>query len=145
MKSALFFFLIFFCSANIFAQNDSIFIQAKVSEDKKNISVYQEITYHNKFEEDLHKIKLLNWIAAYKNRKTSLSYRQLEDRKKNLHFAKPEELGNLKNLEVTLGNSSILHLDPSRENLFLPLSKPLKKGEKITLLLHYTLQLPYKT
>ena len=48
----------------------------------------------------------------------------------------------MQNLEISIGNSSILNLDSNRENLFLPLSKPLKKGEKITIELHYILKLP---
>jgi len=142
MRSVFLFFLFFICSVKVFAQQDSIFIHAKISGDKQRISVEQEIIYHNSQDQDIHKIKLLNWIASYKNRKTHLLYRQLEDRKKDLYFAKKEQLGNLENLEIAVGKSSVIQLDTNRENLYIPLSQSLKKGESVKISLKYTLKLP---
>lgn len=139
------FFLLVFCFAKLAAQHDSIYIQAKISADKKYVTVHQEIIYHNPLNQDLNKIKLLNWISAYKNRRTSLLFRQLEDRKKNLYFAKKEDLGDLQNLEIRIGNSSALGLDTNRENLYIPLSSPLQKGKSVKINLDYTLKIPAKT
>ncbi|MGC4127951.1 MAG: aminopeptidase, partial [Bergeyella sp.] len=143
MRYTLLFFVLFLANAvKITAQQDSIFIQAKISQDRKSVDVVQEIFYINKTGKELSQIKLLNWISAYKNRKTSLLKRQLEDRKKNLYFSKPEELGNLANLELSIGNSAMIGLDTNRQNLYIPLNNPLKDGERITLSLKYTLMLP---
>jgi hypothetical protein len=86
--------------AEVSAQKDSIYIGAKLSQDKKMLDVTEEIVYFNNSEKDLNTIKLLNWVAAYNRRGTSLVYRKLEDRNTDLHFAKKNELGKLLNLQV---------------------------------------------
>ncbi len=144
MKSTFSLLFIILGFVPVVAQQDSIFIQAKVSSDLKTIEVKQELTYYNTTGKDLDKIKLLNWISAYKSRKTSLLKRQLEDRKRDLYFARKDELGNLKKLSVNIGNSSFVGMDLNRQNLYIPLSKPLKNGDKITLNLEYTLELPHR-
>lgn len=135
-------FFVFLNFVVVFAQQDSIFIEAKISNDKKQVTVYQEITYTNQSDSALTKIKLLNWIAAYKNRNTPLVKRKLEDRKNDLYFANPVELGGLANLKININDQIITDLDPQSENLFIALNNPLEKGEKITFSLAYILNLP---
>ena len=142
MRTFFTFSVFIFCFAKFFAQQDSIYIQAKITSDKNHIIVHQEIVYQNILDKDLDKIKLLNWISAYKKRHTPLLSRQLEERKKNLYFAKDDDLGNLDNLKIEIENSVVSNLDKNRENLYIPLSKPLKKGEFVKLNLDYTLKLP---
>ncbi|AZB22789.1 aminopeptidase [Kaistella haifensis] len=126
----------------ISAQQDSIYIEAKIPENKRQITVYQDITYYNHSETDLDQIKLLNWISAYKTHNTSLVYRKLEDRKSDLHFAKPLELGNLENLNIQIDGQTITGIDGSREQIFLPLSEKLAPGKKVKITLNYQLNLP---
>lgn len=145
MKSAAFLFLSFFCFANFSAQQDSIFIQAQFSADLRQVSVRQEIVYHNPHDTEIRQLKLLNWIAAYKNRKTALLSRQLEDRKKNLYFANKDDLGYLQQLHISVADSANVAVDADRENLYIPLPKPLKKGESVKLQLQYSLHLPSDT
>lgn len=140
---------IFFCGlmlvtniVAISAQQDSIYIEAKIPENKRQITVYQDITYYNHSETDLDQIKLLNWISAYKTHNTSLVYRKLEDRKSDLHFAKPLELGNLENLNIQIDGQTITGIDGSREQIFLPLSEKLAPGKKVKITLNYQLNLP---
>ncbi|WP_262149042.1 aminopeptidase [Chryseobacterium foetidum] len=128
----------------ISAQKDSIFISAKLSEDRKTLDVEQRIVYHNHSDKDLNSLKLLNWIAAYNNRKTALVYRKLEDRNNKLHFAKQDELGKLLELSITKDDQNFLIEKKETENLYLPLQNPLKAGEEIVLNLKYKLQLPDK-
>ena len=141
MKGIFSGFLLLFSFAMAFAQQDSIFIEAKILENKRQISVNQKVTYFNKSDSALTKIKLLNWISAYQTRNTSLLYRKLEDRKSDLYFAKPEELGSLQDLRIKI-NEEEFSADSSQENIFLPLSKPLQPGEKVEIALHYQLNLP---
>lgn len=124
------------------AQQDSIYIEAKISQDKKQIAVYQEITYFNNSDSAINKIKLLNWIAAYQNRNTPLVKRKLEDRKNDLYFAKANEIGGLQNLKITLNKQIISNIDASLENIEIPLEQPLEKGEKVNFSLEYLLNLP---
>lgn len=130
--------------AEVSAQKDSIYIEARLSSDKKTLDVNQDLVYYNNSGKDLNTIKLLNWVSAYNRRGTSLVYRKLEDRNTDLHFAKKEELGKLLNLQIKNPDQEIIVSDISDENFFLPLKEVLKPGEKIKLHLQYQIQLPDK-
>ncbi|WP_415328854.1 aminopeptidase [Chryseobacterium sp. MMS23-Vi53] len=137
--------ILFLGVVEVSAQKDSIYIEAKLSSDKKTLNINQEITYYNNSEKDLNTIKLLNWVSAYNRRGTSLVYRKLEDRNTDLHFAKKEELGKLLNLTIKDSDNQEINVnDISNENFFLPLHEALKPGEKIKLQLQYQMQLPDK-
>ncbi|RKT01163.1 gluzincin family metallopeptidase [Chryseobacterium defluvii] len=144
MKKVISICLILFVGvAEVAAQSDSIYIEAKLSPDKKTLSVNQELVYYNHSEKDLQTIKLLSWVSAYKKRGTSLVYRKLEDRNNDLHFAKPDQIGNLLSLSIRNGDHELLPANKiSEENLFIPLASPLKPGESVQLQLQYQLQLP---
>lgn len=135
-----------FCGIiQISAQNDSIYIGAKLSPDRKTFEVNQEIVYYNHSDKDLNTVKLLNWVSAYNRRGTSLVYRKLEDRNNDLHFAKNDELGKLLELNIKNSENQEIHVDTiTDENLFIPLKNALKPGESITLQLQYRMQLPDK-
>jgi hypothetical protein len=126
------------------AQKDSIYIEAKLSSDKKTLNVNQELVYYNNSEKDLNTVKLLNWVSAYNKRGTSLVYRKLEDRNTDLHFAKTNELGKLLSLNIKSSDQEIPVSNISDESIFLPLKEVLKPGEKIKLQLQYQIQLPDK-
>lgn len=120
------------------AQKDSIYIKAEVAPNLKNLTVEQNFKYTNRLQAPITKIKLLNWIAAYKNQGTPLAKRKLEDHRKDLYFAKKEDLGHLDNLSV----NGIRINDLSPENIYFDLEKPLLPGESINLSLNYQLSLP---
>ncbi|AZB00100.1 aminopeptidase [Chryseobacterium joostei] len=127
------------------AQKDSIYIEAKLSPDRKSLEVNQEIVYYNHSDKDLNTVKLLNWVSAYNKRGTSLVYRKLEDRNNDLHFAKNDELGKLLELNIKNSENQEIPINTiSDENLFLPLNEALKPGESITLQLQYKMLLPDK-
>lgn len=145
MKKFSICFILFWGVVQVSAQKDSIYIAAKLSENKKFLEVSEEIIYHNHSEKPLDSIKLLNWVAAYNKRGTSLVYRKLEDRNSSLHFAKPETLGKISDFKINSENSlSVSNIDVSRENLFFVLNQPLPAGESIRLNLQYQIQLPDK-
>jgi aryl carrier-like protein len=138
-------FILFWGVVQVSAQKDSIYIAAKLSENKKFLEVSEEIIYHNHSEKPLDSIKLLNWVAAYNKRGTSLVYRKLEDRNSSLHFAKPETLGKISDFKINSENSlSVSNIDVSGENLFFVLNQPLPAGESIRLNIQYQIQLPDK-
>jgi hypothetical protein len=128
----------------ISAQKDSIYIEAKLSSDKKTLDINQELVYYNNSEKDLNTVKLLNWVSAYNKRETSLVYRKLEDRNTDLHFAKKAELGKLLSLHIKNSDQEIPVNTISDENFFIPLKEALKPGEKVKLQLQYQIQLPNK-
>lgn len=127
------------------AQKDSIYIHAKLSQDRKTLDINQDIVYHNHSDKALNSIKLLNWISAYNKRGTSLVYRKLEDRNNSLHFAKQEELGKVLELDIkNSANQPVILSNPSDENLFLSLNEALQVGKSIKFQLQYKIQLPDK-
>ncbi|WP_294243206.1 aminopeptidase [uncultured Chryseobacterium sp.] len=128
--------------AEVSAQKDSIYIEAQLSQDRKTMNVRQEIVYYNHSGKEMPSLKLLNWVAAYNRRGTSLVYRKLEDRNTDLHFAKPEALGQLLSLQIQNGDAEIPVSSPADENLILPLKQPLMPGEKTTLQLVYQIRIP---
>ncbi|WP_225875526.1 MULTISPECIES: aminopeptidase [Chryseobacterium] len=145
MKKFSICFILFWGVVQVSAQKDSIYIAAKLSPNRKILEVKEEIIYHNHSGKALDSIKLLNWIAAYNKRGTSLVYRKLEDRDNSLHFAKPELLGKTLDLKINSDQDQLISKnDLSEENLFFVLNKPLQVGESIRLELQYQLQLPDK-
>lgn len=126
------------------AQKDSIYIEAKLSSDKKRLQVNQELVYYNNSNTVLDTVKLLNWVSAYKKRGTSLVYRKLEDRNTDLHFAEKKELGKVLSLKIQDSDQEIPVNAISEENIFLPLKKVLQPGEQVKLKLQYEIQLPDK-
>ncbi|UKB83247.1 aminopeptidase [Chryseobacterium sp. MEBOG06] len=145
MKKISICLILFWGVVQVSAQKDSIYIEAKLSSDKKNLEVNQEIVYYNHSERDLHSVKLLNWVSAYNKRGTSLVYRKLEDRNNDLHFAKTNQLGKLLELNIKNSDNEIIPINTlSDENLFIPLKAVLKPGESVTLQLQYRMQLPDK-
>ena len=127
----------------IVAQKDSIYIEATLSPDRRTLKVTQDIVYHNKTQTPQNEVQLLNWIAAYKTRGSALYERKIEDRSKELHFAKPEDLGKLKTLSVNIdGLASENATNLTSENLYFELPITLKPGERTEIHLRYELQLP---
>ncbi|MHA6697284.1 aminopeptidase [Chryseobacterium sp. A321] len=139
MKHAHLIFYILLLPFWSFAQGDSLVIRASLNENLKDLEVEQELYYTNKFSHPISEVELLNWIAAYRNEGTSLSTRKIEDRQKQLYFAKKEELGSLTSLLI---NDSLSVKELNKENLKIPLSSPLAPGETLTLRLKYSLSLP---
>jgi hypothetical protein len=134
---------LFWGVVQVSAQKDSIYIEAKLSSDKKILEINQELIYYNHSDKEVNNIKLLNWVSAYNKRGTSLVYRKLEDRSSDLHFAKQEQLGKLLELDIKNSESQPVSVENiADQNLFLPLSKALQPGESIKLQLHYRMQLP---
>ena len=136
--------ILFWGVVQVSAQKDSIYITAKLSSDKKILEINQQVVYYNHSEKSLDSIKLLNWVAAYNKRGTSLVYRKLEDRNNSLHFAKPHELGKVLDLKINSAENQLSVSNLSEENLFLALHQSLKAGESIKLQLQYQIQLPDK-
>lgn len=141
MNRTLYFFFVF-CFVFCHAQQDSIFVHAKLKEGLRTVEISQEISYHNPFQDSISKIKLLNWISAYRTRRTPLLKRKLQDHKKDLYFADAADLGKVEDLRILIDGKPIQNLDPDDENLYLQLEKPLKKSEKARIQLKYQLKLP---
>ncbi|WP_228444713.1 gluzincin family metallopeptidase [Chryseobacterium shandongense] len=136
--------VLFLGVVEVSAQKDSIYIEAKLSSDKKILRINQELVYYNNSTTALNTVKLLNWVSAYNRRGTSLVYRKLEDRNTDLHFAEKNELGKLLNIKIQNSDEEIPVNNTAEEIFFLPLKRVLQPGEYVKLKLQYEIQLPDK-
>ena len=128
--------LCFITNLFVFGQRDSIAIVAKITNNE--LSVKQKITYYNKSDKNLNQIKLLNAVAAYKNRETGLLRRKLEDRKTDLYYAEKNEQGKLIFLKI---NDKSYPGVFDTENIYIDIPT-LAPNNSITLDLEYSLQIP---
>lgn len=135
-------FLLILNYVAVSAQQDSIYIEAEIKANQRQITVNQDIVYTNISSTDADTIKLLNWTAAYKTYTTPLAKRKLEDRKSDLYFAKSHELGSVENLEIKIEDKTVASPSTDDENIFIPLTKSLKPGEQVKISLQYVINLP---
>ncbi|WP_299017388.1 aminopeptidase [uncultured Polaribacter sp.] len=127
-----------------FAQQNKINIVAELNTQNKTLNIQQEITYYNNSEESLNEILLHNWPNSFKDRKTPLSKRFIKDFKKDLYFAKPENLGLtvIKNIAIDFNTVLYEELENNADVLKVFLKKPLQPKEHKTIKLTYIVKLP---
>ncbi len=140
MKKSLVWLCVLLWSVFLHGQQDSIYVLAKVHSDLKTIDVQQRITITASDTQD--SLQLLNWISAYRKKGTALAKRKLENRKKDLHFAPKEDLGELVSLEVNVLDSIFTVADLDQENIFIQLPSRKTNHQPIHIDLSYTLKLP---
>jgi len=126
------------------AQNNTIAIKADFNPSKNELKIQQEIVFLNNSDSILNHIFLHNWINSFRDRKTPLSKRLIKDFKKELYFAKPEELGftTIKNLTVDFENNYFKEVHGQADIIDIRLNKPLKSGEKTTIRITYSQKIP---
>ncbi|GAB1307397.1 hypothetical protein KH5_00800 [Urechidicola sp. KH5] len=119
-------------------------MKVTVDTETHELHIQQEITYYNKASVSLDTIYLHNWPNSFKDNKTPLSKRLIEDYNKELYFAKDKRRG-----ETTINNISInfesinyvVRADQS-DILALPLSSPLAPGASVKISATYTVRVP---
>lgn len=139
MNKYLWFFVVLLGLLKVNAQRDSILIIAKW-DGGKMLNIQQKIIYHNTKNQDLKQIKLLNWSAAYTDKKTPLAKRKLEDERTEMYFANIEDLGGISELKIRDKDTTFYNVNEKNENIYLPIS--LEKGAKKELNLSYQISLP---
>lgn len=138
----LFLFSLFSLVAN--AQQNSIAIQATLNVETDELFIQQEIIFHNTSDSTFTKVYLHNWPNSFRDRKTPLSKRFVEDFRKDLYFADKEELGfsSIKNISVNFENTTFLELKGQADILEVTLNKPLIAGDSIKITATYTVKIP---
>jgi len=134
----IFLFCIFYYSK---AQSDSISLRIRLDEDSRVMMVNQRIVYHNKLSRSVDSIKLLSWANAYRNQRTPLSKRKLQERNTGMHFTNRQKRGYVERLSLDFSDV-ISHSSERGENIYIYLKNPLESGENLTLNLKYTLRIP---
>ena len=133
-----------FWSVFTVAQNNSIAIKADFNPEKDEMKIQQEIVFFNNSDAILNHIYLHNWANSFRDRKTPLSKRLIKDFKKDLYFAKPDEIGytTIKNLTVDFENIVFNEAPNQADIIDIQLNSPLLPAEKRTIIITYSLKIP---
>jgi len=145
LKNLLYILTLFFSFGSLsFAQQNAINIKAILNTDGNKLKIQQEIVYYNNSDETLNHIFLHNWANSFKDRKTPLSKRFIEDFKKDLYFAKEEDLGasEIKNISINYNNISYKELENKRDIVQLFLKTALKPKESVVINITYVTKIP---
>jgi hypothetical protein len=128
----------------MYAQTNTIKIDAVIDNKTDVIKIQQEIVFHNKTNKELDQIYLHNWQNGFKDRKTPLSKRLIEDYSKSLYFAKEKERGFTKILNLTANYKTIrFSTEEHQEDIIkLDLNKSLKPNDSILINATYTVKIP---
>jgi hypothetical protein len=135
--------LLLFCSFN-FAQQNAISIVATLNTNEDKLRIQQKIVYYNNSNETLNHIFLHNWANSFKDRKTPLSKRFIEDFRKDLYFANKDDIGfsNIKNIAINYNSIVYKELENRQDIIQLFLEKPLKAKESTTIHITYYIKIP---
>ena len=128
----------------MFSQENAINIKAILDTEKDVIKIQQEIIFHNTSDSILTNIYLHNWANSYRDRKTPLSKRFIEDFKKDLYFAKEKDLGSttIKSLSVDFENVNFKEVKNHADIIEILLNKPLLPKAKTTISITYLVKIP---
>jgi hypothetical protein len=119
-------------------------IKAFLDAEASVLKIQQEIIYYNTSDEVLQNIYLHNWPNSYKNNKTKLSKRFIEDYKKSLYFAKEEDRGHSKilNLSVNYATATFTEVKDQIDVIDISLQQPLQPKDSLIISASYTVKLP---
>ena len=138
------FTLCLFWSVFSLAKNNSITIKADFNPTKNELKIQQEIVFINNYDSILNQIFLHNWINSFRDKKTPLSKRLIKDFKKELYFAKPEDIGftTIKSLTIDFENVYFKEVSGQADIIDIQLNTPLKPGEITTIKISYSQKIP---
>jgi len=143
IKHICFTFILFYVG-KAFAQSDQILINASLNPETKIIHIQQDIIYHNSSKKNLDTIYLHNWANAYLNKKTKLATRLLENYDKDIYFAKPQDRGYSKIVNIGINHISSAFFEVKNYNdiVGIKLKTPLKSQSSIKISTTYIVKIP---
>jgi hypothetical protein len=141
--------LLFTCIITLFvtricAQTNSIQINAVLDEKNDILKIQQEIVYYNNSNQPLSEIYLHNWSNSFKDKNTPLTKRLIEDYDKSLYFAKDNERGFSKilNLSVDYKTVKFTSKKDSEDIIKIKLNAVLNAADSIVIKASYTVKIP---
>lgn len=135
--------VLFFVQA--YGQEHSISIEAQLDDKNDILTIQQTIVFVNESDSTLTEIYLHNWPNGYRDKKSPLSQRLIEDYDKSLYFAKDRDRGftTINNLTVDFSSVSFVELEGDRSDILkVSLNKSLQPNESITIRAAYDLKIP---
>ena len=144
MKTKLFTFFLCLFYSGIYAQVNSLKINASLDDKKQTLNIQQEIVFYNKSDSILTEIYLHNWANSFKNKKTPLTNRFIEDYSKSLYFAKEKDRGfsKIHSISVNRELANYNELKKQIDILIVDLKTPLQPKDSIVISATYSVKLP---
>ncbi|MFK8058830.1 MAG: aminopeptidase [Polaribacter sp.] len=137
-------FFITFISLCCLGQQNSIKIKGVLEPEKNQLKIQQETIFYNNSGTVLTKVYFHNWANGFKDRKTPLSKRFIEDFRKDLYFAKEKNLGHSKvnNISVNFENVPFTELENQPDIIEIALKKALKPNDSLKITSTYVVKIP---
>lgn len=126
-------------------QEHKITIEAQLDDTNDILQINQSIIYHNTSDSTLNHIFLHNWINGYKNNKSPLARRLIEDYDKSLYFAKQKDRGysTIKNLTIDYEKVKFFEEEKGKIDIVkIVLNSPLGPKKSTRINLTYNVKIP---
>jgi len=145
LKKKLFIVLLtYFISLHTFAQTNNINISATLNIETNELQIKQETTFYNKSDSILNVVYFHNWANAYKDKKTPLAKRFIENYSKTFHFTNEKNRGNTTINSISINNNSTTW-ETTQENpdiLKVNLNKSLHPNDSVKIIATYIVKIP---
>ena len=136
-------FILLFCQT-VWSQHHSK-MTINVDEEKKTLTIFQELTYFNQSNDTLTYIVLNDWMNAYSDKNTDLGKRFSDEFERGFHLAKDKERGKTQNITMLDSENSFAVWERDtkfNDVIHVRLKEKLLPNEKTSLKLTYTVKLP---
>lgn len=129
----------------IHGQEHSISMKVQLDDEKGILQIQQRIVFFNDSDSTLTEIFLHDWANSYKNKKSPLARRLIENFDKSLYFAREKDRGytDIQHLKIN-GETSLFSTLKNHQNdvIKLPLKTPLKSKNSNTIDIVYSVKIP---
>ncbi len=145
MKKNLFILLLlYFISLYTYAQTNNINISATLNIETNELKIQQETTFYNKSDSILNVVYFHNWANAYKDKKTPLAKRFIENYSKTFHFTNNKNRGNttINNISVNYDSTTWEITDENPDILKVNLNQSLYPNDSVIINATYIVKIP---
>jgi len=126
------------------AQHHSKMI-VNVENEKKELTVNQELTFFNQTNDTLTNIVLNDWMNGYTSKNTPLAARFSDEFERGFHLAKEKERGRTSNINILNENNTLLSWERDKnypDVIQIRLKDKLLPNQKTILMLSYNVKIP---
>ena len=136
-------FCIFF-ALNLHAQKNILHLKVKLDTLSHQLDISQKITFYNTSSDTLNKVYFHNWANSFKDNKTPLAKRFIENGKKKFHFSDKEKRGYSKINTILVNNipTIVKELKDQPDIIAIQLPEPIKANDSVVISANYTVKLP---
>ena len=117
----------------------------EVDNEKKELTVNQELTFFNQTNDTLTNIVLNDWMNGYTSKKTPLAARFSDEFERGFHLAKEKERGRTRNINIVDENKTSLTWERDKnfpDVIQIRLKDKLLPYQKTTFIVTYTVKIP---